>query len=167
MASSISDSVAGEDLLTATFQLGGDDCVFGIDATLIQEVVMVGELTPVRHAPEYVAGIRNLRGRIITVIDLSVRLGLGFVEIGPESRILIADWKGEPVGLLVDRVADAIEVEAGAWKPAPPNLHGVQMQKLLGVFRSGERLAALLDLAAVLGAEDRGGKQLLNDEMRG
>jgi purine-binding chemotaxis protein CheW len=114
-----------------------------------------------------VAGIRNLRGRIITVIDLSVRLGLGYVEIGPESRILIADWKGEPVGLLVDRVADAIEVEAGALEPAPPNLHGVQMQKLLGVFRSGERLAALLDLAAVLGTDDRGGKQLSNDEMRG
>ena len=167
MASSILEPTVEEDLLTATFQLGGDDCVFGINAILIQEVVMVGELTPVRHAPEYVAGIRNLRGRIITVIDLSMRLGLGFVEIGPESRILIADWKGEPVGLLVDRVADAIEVGAGALEPAPPNLHGVQMQKLLGVFRSGERLAALLDLAAVLGADDRGGKPLLNDEMRG
>ena len=75
---------------------------------------MVGELTPVRHAPDYVAGIRNLRGRIITVIDLCVRLGLGSVEIGPESRILIADWKGEPVGLLVRRVADAIAIEARA-----------------------------------------------------
>ena len=52
----------------------------------------------------------------------------------------------------MDRVADAIAVEAGGLEPAPPNLHGVQMQKLLGVFRSGERLAALLDLAAVLGA---------------
>ncbi|MGD0546737.1 MAG: chemotaxis protein CheW [Terracidiphilus sp.] len=167
MTTSISIPETAEDLLTATFQLGGDDCVFGIDATLIQEVAMVGELTPVRHAPEYVAGIRNLRGRIITVIDLSMRLGLGFVGIGPESRILIADWKGEPVGLLVDRVADAIEVKAGALEPAPPNLHGVQMQKLLGVFRSGERLAALLDLAAVLGADDRGGKPLSSDEMRG
>jgi purine-binding chemotaxis protein CheW len=167
MATSISDSIAEEDLLAATFQLGGDDGVFGIDATLIQEVVMVGEITPVRHAPDYVAGIRNLRGRIITVIDLCVRLGLGFVEIGPESRILIADWKGEPVGLLVDRVADAITVEAGALEPAPPNLHGIQMQKLLGVFRSGERLAALLDLAAVLDADDRAGKPPSNEEKRG
>jgi purine-binding chemotaxis protein CheW len=167
MATSISNPETAEDLLTATFQLGGDDGIFGIEATLIQEVVMVGELTPVRHAPSYVAGIRNLRGRIITVIDLCVRLGLGAVTIGPESRILIADWKGEPVGLLVDRVADAIAVEAGGLEPAPPNLHGVQMQKLLGVFRSGERLAALLDLAAVLGADDRAGKPLPNEENRG
>jgi purine-binding chemotaxis protein CheW len=165
MATLISNAQAEEDLLIATFQLG--DGVFGIDTTLIQEVVMVGELTPVRHAPDYVAGIRNLRGRIITVIDLCVRLGLGFVEIGPESRILIADWKGEPVGLLVDRVADAISVEAGNLELAPPNLHGVQMQKLRGVFRSGERLAALLDLAAVLGAEDHAGQPLPHDEKRG
>jgi purine-binding chemotaxis protein CheW len=156
-----------EDLLVATFQLGGDEGVFGLEATLIQEVVMVGDLTPVRHAPDYVAGIRNLRGRIITVIDLCVRLEMGMVEPGAESRILIADWKGEPVGLLVDRVADAVELNAGDLEPAPQNLHGLQMQKLLGVFRSGERLVALLDLTAILGAEDRTGKALLSEEKRG
>ena len=160
----ISKPPVEEDLLVATFQLG--EGAFGLDTTLIQEVVMVSELTPVRHAPDYVAGIRNLRGRIITVIDLCVRLGLGTVEIGPESRILIADWKGEPVGLLVDKVADAISVEAGKLEPAPPNLHGVQMQKLRGVFRSGDRLVALLDLTAVLGTEDRAAQQLLHDEKR-
>ena len=165
MAATISQPQVEEDLLVATFQLG--DGVFGLDTTLIQEVVMAGELTPVRHAPDYVAGIRNLRGRIITVIDLCVRLGLGVVEIGPDSRILIADWKGEPVGLLVDRVADAIALEADNLEPAPPNLHGVQMQKLRGVFRSGERLAALLDLAAVLGVDDRSAKPLPNEESRG
>ena len=167
MATSISIPETNEDLLIATFQLGGDDGLFGIDATLIQEVVMVGEITPVRHASDFVAGIRNLRGKIITVIDLCVRLGLGYVEIGPESRILIADWKGEPVGLLVDRVEDAIAVEPGGLESAPPNLHGIQMQKLLGVFRSGQRLVALLNLAAVLGADDRAGKPLSNEEKRG
>ena len=164
MASTLTKPQTEEDLLIATFHLGSG--VFGLDTVLIQEVVMVGELTPARHAPEYVAGIRNLRGRIITVIDLCVRLGLGSVEIGPESRILIADWKGEPIGLLVDRVADAIPVEAGALQPAPPNLHGVQMQKLRGVFHSGERLAALLDLTAVLGSEERT-KPLSQEEKRG
>jgi purine-binding chemotaxis protein CheW len=166
MASIVTSPEAEQELLTATFHLGGDN-VFGIDATLVQEVVMVGELTRVRHAPDYVAGIRNLRGRIITVIDLCVRLDLGFVEIGPESRILIADWKGEPIGLLVDRVADAIPLEAGDLEPPPPNLHGVHMQKLRGVFRSGARLGGLLDLAAVLGADDRIVKMITSEELRG
>ena len=167
MANRVAQPETGEELLIATFQLGDEDGLFGIDATLIQEVVMVGELTPVRHAPGYVAGIRNLRGRIITVIDLCVRLGLGLVQIGPQSRILIADWKGEPVGLLVDRVADAIIVGAGELESAPPNLHGVQMQKLLGVFRTGERLAALLDLAVVLGTDEGREKTQQNEGTRG
>jgi len=166
MATSVSSPETADERLIATFQLGADG-VFGIDATLIQEVVMVGELTPVRHAPDYVAGIRNLRGRIITVIDLCVRLGLGSVAIGPQSRILIADWKGEPVGLLVDLVADAIPLEAGALEPSPPNLHGVQMKKLFGVFHSGERLVAFLDLAAVLGVDDRAAKPQSGEENRG
>ena len=102
---------------------------------------MVGELTPVRHAPDYVAGIRNLRGRIITVIDLCVRLGLGAVEIGPESRILIADWKGEPVGLLVDRVADAIDAGGGrpgarasesAWRADAEAAWGISQRRASG-----------------------------------
>ncbi len=90
MASTITKPQTEEDLLIATFQLGSG--VFGLDTVLIQEVVMVGELTPARHAPEYVAGIRNLRGRIITVIDLCVRLGLGSVvdrsgEPDPDRRL--------------------------------------------------------------------------------
>ena len=71
----ISNAKAEAELLVATFLLG--EAIFAIDTALIQEVVMTGDLTPVRHAPGYVAGIRNLRGRIITVIDLRVRLGLG------------------------------------------------------------------------------------------
>jgi purine-binding chemotaxis protein CheW len=166
MANIVSNAETNEELLTATFALGSDG-VFGIDATLIQEVVMVGEITPVRHAATYVAGIRNLRGRIITVIDLGVRLGLGPVATGPENRILIADWKGEPVGLLVDRVADAIPLSPEDLQPAPPNLHGVQMQKLQGVFPAGNRLAALLDLTTVLGVDGRPGKSASSEESRG
>jgi purine-binding chemotaxis protein CheW len=137
---------------------------FGLDTNLIQEVVMLGEVTPVHHAPSYVAGIRNLRGRIVTVIDLRIRLELPPIGTGPESRILIADWRGEPVGLLVDGVDDTIEVGASDLLPPPPNLHGVQMQKLLGVFRSGERLAALLDPAAILDPNDRTGQPLVREE---
>ncbi|MEW6439878.1 MAG: chemotaxis protein CheW [bacterium] len=135
-------------LLVATFLLG--ESAFGIDTALVQEVVVAGELTAVHHAPSYVAGIRNLRGRIVTVIDLKVRLDLGCVAAGPEARILIVDWKGEPVGLLVDRVADTVALDTGALETAPPNLHGVQSRDLRGVFRGGGRLVALLDPAAVL-----------------
>jgi len=166
MAQSAANSETGEDLLVCTFLLGSDG-IFGIEAPLIQEVVMKGEITPVRHAPAFVAGIRNLRGRIISVIDLSVRLGLGAVRPTPENRVLIADCKGEPVGLMVDSVADAIALNPGELERAPANVQGAQMQELRGVFRNGERLVALLDLATVLGSDDRSGKTLTDEECSG
>ena len=113
---------------------------------------------PVHHAPPDVVGIRNLRGRIVTVIDLRSRLGLGKVASGPDNRILIVDWQGEPIGLLVDCVADAIEIRQDTLAPAPPNLHGVQSRKLRGVCRGGERLVALLDLGPVLQFEEQPGQ---------
>jgi len=137
-----------DNLLISTFLLG--DAVFGIDANQVQEVARVGDMTPVHHAPPYVVGIRNLRGRIVTVIDLRARLELGRVAEGPDNRILIVDVHGEPLGLLVDRVADAVSASAAALTPAPPNLHGVQSQNLRGVCRGIDRLVALLNLDTLL-----------------
>ena len=143
-------------LLVATFLLG--EAAFGIDAQQVQEVARVCDITTVHHAPPDVVGIRNLRGRIVTAIDLRSRLGLGQVQASADNRILIVDWQGEPVGLLVDSVADTIETSPENLAPAPPNLHGVQSRKLRGVCRGGERLVALLELGPVLQPEEQSGQ---------
>ena len=140
-----------DSLLVATFALG--DAVFGIDALQVQEVARVCDITPVHYAPPDVVGIRNLRGRIVTVIDLRSRLGLGSVVASPENRILIVDGQGEPMGLLVDSVADTVETRADELTPAPPHVHGVQSRKLRGICRGDGRLVALLDLGPVLQPE--------------
>lgn len=137
-----------QEILAATFMLG--PATFGVDTSQIQEVVRVGNITPVHHAPADIVGIRNLRGRIVTVIDLRIRLDLGRVPAGPENRIFIVEGQGEPIGLLVDQVADTIDVSAGDLHPAPPNVNGVQSRHLRGVCRHGARLVALLDLTAIL-----------------
>jgi len=139
------------EMLIATFQLG--QASFGVDTAQIQEVVRVGDLTPVHHAPACVIGIRNLRGRIVTVVDLRIRLELGSVATGPDSRLLIVDWQGEPIGLLVDRMADTVTVRSTDILPPPPNVHGVQSRHLQGICRAASRLVALLELGAVLDAE--------------
>ncbi|MGC4115976.1 MAG: chemotaxis protein CheW [Myxococcales bacterium] len=138
----------GEEHLVATFLLG--DAAFGVAAGEIQEVVRPGFITPVHHAASHVVGIRNLRGRIVTVIDLGAWLQLGGATAGPESRVLIVEWHNESLGVLVDRVADTIAVDPAAIEPAPGNVHGVQARNLRGVFRGVERLVALLDLGAAL-----------------
>jgi purine-binding chemotaxis protein CheW len=134
--------------LVATFFLG--EAVFGVRAEDVQEVVRIGRITSVHRAADYVVGIRNLRGRIVTVIDLGLRLHLAPVNISAESRILITDWKGEPIGLMVDEVADTISIDPDKIEPPPPNVHGVRASNLMGVYRVSDTLVAILHLGATL-----------------
>lgn len=141
-------SVDEQQMLVSTFYLG--EAAFGMDTAQVQEVVRVGDITPVHHAPGFVLGVMNLRGRIVTVIDLGVRLELDRTEIGEDSRIFIVDWQGEQIGLLVDHVADAIPVDRTDLKPAPENVRSIQGKQFKGIFQVDGQLVALLDMAAVL-----------------
>jgi purine-binding chemotaxis protein CheW len=142
--------------LVATFLLG--DAAFGIGTEHIQEVVKVGDITPVHHAPPYIVGIRNLGAISSRSSTFALRLELGAVTPGPESRIIIVDWKGEPIGLLVDSVADTMSIDKKDITPPPPNVHGIQGRNFVGVYRSKERIVALLDLGTVLQVENRAEK---------
>jgi purine-binding chemotaxis protein CheW len=145
----------GETLLATGFRLGEAD--FGVDARLVQEVVKVGEITPVHDAPPGVVGIRNLRGRIVTVVDLATHLELGDVEIGPETRMLIMERQGDSYGFLVDAVTDAIEIDEGGIVPPPASLPASLRDRLRGVWREADRLTAILDPPGLFRwAEDEG-----------
>jgi len=144
---------AADHSLLIVFALG--DGLFGIKADLIQEVVKVSAMTPVHHAPDYIIGIRNLRGRVVTLLDLQLRLGLGTSIPHAENRILIIEWQGEPVGLLVDRIVDTIALEGARVEQAPANLPISQEQSLQGVVRHEDRLIALLNMDTLLGVEEQ------------
>lgn len=145
-------AVNDQQMLVSTFFLG--EAAFGLDTAQVQEVVRVGAMTPVHHAPEFVLGVMNLRGRIATVIDLGTKLELSHTEIGPDSRIFIVECQAEQIGLLVDRVADAIAVDQAELKPAPENVCGIQGRHFKGVYQVDGMLVALLDMASVLAIED-------------
>lgn len=145
-------SIDEHQMLVATFDLG--DAAFGLDTTHVQEIVHVGDITPVHQAPPFVLGVMNLRGRITTVIDLGSKLELNPTEVRQESRIFIVDWQSEQVGLLVDRVAEAISLDHADLRKPPENVRGVQGKQFTGVFQTDGRLVALLDLAAILSVDD-------------
>lgn len=142
------EAVNEEALLVSVFRIG--DAMFGIPAAQIQEVVQMGSVTPVHHAPPFIVGIRNLRGRIVTVIDLRLRLELGEVERSADSRILIVDSEGELVGLLVDRVDDTIFLQPDTMSPPPSNLGALQESAFRGVYRCPDGLVTLLDHTPIL-----------------
>ncbi len=134
-------------LLVTGFSLG--NASFGVDARLVQEVVKVGEVTRVHDAPRGVAGIRNLRGRIVTVIDMATHLGIGSVEPGPDSRLLLMECQGEPYGFLVDTVTEALALDMDRINAPPSNLDPALRGRLRGVWREGDRLMTILDPQAL------------------
>ncbi|WP_455380900.1 chemotaxis protein CheW, partial [Acidihalobacter prosperus] len=95
-------------LQCVTFELNGE--TYALDVMRVQEVLKVGEISPVPGAPEYVLGIINLRGKVVTVIDARLRLGLPYAESTEANRIIVLEAAGQDVGILVDSVAEVIQI---------------------------------------------------------
>jgi purine-binding chemotaxis protein CheW len=137
-----------QNLLLVIFSLGG--AWYGLKASQVQEVILVEDNTVVYHAPPYVRGIINLRGKIVTVLDTEAKLGLPSHQVGTESRILIVSWNHEQVGLLVEAVAEVINLRDEQIEPSPLNISERLSCFLTGVCNSENRLIGILDLDKVL-----------------
>src|ERR1700678_2733463 len=101
----------GQATLLATFFVG--DALCALDAAGVQEVIRVESVTEVRHAPPEVVGVMNLRGKIVTLLDPGVILGLGKSVLTKESRVFIIEDRNEFLGILVDRAGEVMEGEPG------------------------------------------------------
>lgn len=134
--------------LVSTFHLG--ETLLGISTQKIQEIIKVGNITQIPHAPSYILGILNLRGRIVTVVDLGSRLSLGDSQKDEQSRIIILDDIGESVGIMVDRVEDVIPVDSRDLRPPPANLKSIQGDFFDHIYQSEHGLVGLLNVDAIL-----------------
>ncbi len=134
---------ADRSVLLAAFTLRG--AVFALDASSVHEVIRLGPLTPVCHAPAEVAGILNLRGRIVTILDIGLQLGMPKASPGADTRIIVMEHRNEFIGLLVDSVDDVLEVDPAAWDRPPANVRGERTRYFKAVCRVGGRVITLLD----------------------
>jgi purine-binding chemotaxis protein CheW len=100
-----------------TFRL--DEEIYGINVMQVQEVLRVSEIAPVPGAPDYVLGIINLRGNVVTVIDTRDRLGLSSKEVDDSTRIVIIEADKQVVGILVDSVAEVVDLRMSEVESAP------------------------------------------------
>ncbi len=135
-----------------TFYVGQALC--GMDILRVQEINKLTEITKVPQAPEYVIGILNLRGQIVTVIDLGKKLGLSSIELGDESRNIVVSSHSEYIGLLVDSISDIVKAEREKIEPPPANIGGVQGKFFEGVFKTEENLIGILNVEEVLKVEN-------------
>jgi purine-binding chemotaxis protein CheW len=135
---------------TPWVMFGMGDELFAIPVEAVREAVRAFTITRVPHAPYPVAGVIQLRGRVIPVVDLRKRIGLPAVPVTRRTRILVADLDGRRLGLLVDGLHQVIRLDRAAIVNPPEDVMTEQSQYLVGVYRQADRLVFLLDVAAVL-----------------
>jgi purine-binding chemotaxis protein CheW len=132
----------------ATFYVG--DALCGMDILKVQEINKLMEMTKVPQAPEYMVGILNLRGQIVTIIDLAMKLGLGKTEVNGESRNIIINAPGEHIGLLVTSIGDVVMANPDKIEPAPANMSGIRGVFFIGVHKTEDTLIGILNINEVL-----------------
>ena len=141
-----------EELELATFFIGNS--LIGIDIKQIQEINRNLHLTRVPQADKQVRGVVNLRGDVVTVLDLRVVFGLESIEIGRDSRNIIVTDSEEHIGLLVDRIADVVQITTDQIDAPPANLRGLSGRFFRGVHQLENELLLILDTDHVLSRND-------------
>ena len=144
-----------EQLQLLTFQIGGEE--YALNIMDIKEIIRPRETTEVPKTPDYILGIFSLRGAIIPVFDVSLRLGLPKSEPGPQNRIVVVKSQEHLFGLHVDSVVQVLDLPLSRIEPPPEILGGVEGEFLRGIGRIDDRLIILLNLGRILKLDEIGG----------
>lgn len=134
----------GSSLQFCTFRL--DQLLFGIEVGRVQEVIRCLESTSVPLADDVVHGLINLRGRIVTALDLRLRLELPPRGADGQPMNIVVRDGDDVLSLLVDEIGDVVEVEEGTFEPAPKTLQGVARQLITGAYKLEGQLLLVLNM---------------------
>ena len=137
----------------ATFFLDREE--YGVDVRQVQEIRRVTEITTVPRAPEFIRGVINLRGRILPVLDLKRKLGLGDVTLERATRIVVVRVHERRLGLLVDGASQVLKVPVSQIEPAPEEVVDRGGDYIRGVAKLDDRLIILIELERALAHELR------------
>ena len=135
-----------------TFRL--DNEKYGIRVMQVQEVLRMTEIAPVPGAPDFVLGIINLRGNVVTVIDSRKRFGLSVAEADDSTRIVIIEADSHVVGILVDSVAEVVDLRTSEIDAAPNVGNDDSSKYIQGVSSKDKELLILVDVNKLLSDDE-------------
>ena len=133
-----------------TFTL--DDRIYGVEVDAVQEVLRGLPATRIPLAPYALAGLINLRGQVLTAIDLREQLDLPPRPEGTDPMLVVIRLAGEPAALLVDSIGSVVDVEQDQFEPPPDTLTGPSRSLILGAYKLSDRLLLALDVDRALAA---------------
>ena len=141
-----------------TFRLGAEE--YGIDILRVQEIRSYEQPTRIANAPSFIKGVVNLRGVIVPIIDLRLKLGCGSAEYNGFTVVIVLNVRGRVVGAVVDSVSDVLELGKEQIKPAPELSSNIDAHFITGIGTAkngeAERMLILMDIEALMSSADMG-----------
>ena len=137
-----------------TFRLGAEE--YGIDILRVQEIRSYEEPTRIANSPHFIKGVVNLRGVIVPVVDLRIKLGCDSVEYNGFTVVIVLNVKGRVVGAVVDSVSDVLELAKDQINQAPEMSTTVDTTFITGIASVGERMLILMDIESLMSSADMG-----------
>lgn len=135
-----------------TFRLGGEE--YGVDILKVQEIRSYDTVTRLPEAPDFIKGVINLRGTIVPVIDMRVKLKLGEAAYDKQTVMIILNVADKVVGMVVDGVSDVITLASSQIRP-PPEFNGVlETRYITGLGALDDRMLILVDIECLMSASE-------------
>lgn len=142
-----------EERQLVVFSIGLEE--FGVNINEVKEIIRMEQITSIPNTPTHIKGVINLRGSIVVVMDLSMKLGLPVKETDGNTRIIIIEFDDNVVGMIVDSATEVLRISGDDVKPAPSVITDkIDGNYLEGVGVLGDRLLILLDLARIISSKD-------------
>ncbi len=137
-----------------TFRLGAEE--YGIDILRVQEIRSYEQPTRIANAPPFLKGVVNLRGVIVPIVDLRLKLGCDTAEYNHFTVVIVLNVRGRVVGAVVDSVSDVLELAGDTIRPAPALNANIDTGFITGIGSVAERMLILMDIEALMSSADMG-----------
>jgi purine-binding chemotaxis protein CheW len=131
-----------------------DEEEFGIDILKVQEIIRTVQITQVPNAPVFVKGVINLRGKVIPIVDLRMKLGKEKKKDDNNTRIIVVDLESKTIGFIVDSVSEVLRIPKNITEAPPEIVSGINSEYITAVGKLEDRLLILLDLEKILSAKE-------------
>jgi len=159
MSKEIKQTDNQELLQLVSFKIGNEE--FGIDILKVQEIIRIMAITKVPNSPEFVEGVINLRGRVIPVLDLRVKLGMPSIDHNNSTRIVVVEINQTTVGFIVDAVSEVLRIPKSITEAPPAIVAGIKTEYITSIAKLEDRLLIFLDLERVLTVKEKESLELV------
>ncbi len=137
-----------------TFRLGAEE--YGIDILKVQEIRSYEQPTRIANAPAFIKGVVNLRGVIVPIVDLRLKLGCESAEYNGFTVVIVLNVKGRVVGAVVDSVSDVLALDKDTIKAAPEMSSAIDTSFITGIGSVADRMLILMDIEGLMASEEMG-----------